>query len=151
MIDGWGISFEIAVMWMTLDFTDDQSILVQVIAWCRQATSHYLSQCWPRSLSSYGVTRPQWVESFHTKWFFPASSTAQPVPIIKGRPATKGVYCIPATNNIIGIYASIPVYQIIVNRIYSELPEYQTCLPKCMHHLNTILVSMVTTGTNLSS
>ena len=56
---------------------------VQVMAWCRQATthylsqcclsqccqccltapSHYLSQCWPRSLSPYGVTRPQWVES----------------------------------------------------------------------------------------
>ena len=30
--------------------------------WNRQATSHYLSQCWPRSLSPYGVTRPQWVE-----------------------------------------------------------------------------------------
>ena len=24
------------------------------MAWCRQATSHYLSQCWPRSMSSYG-------------------------------------------------------------------------------------------------
>ena len=35
--------------------------LVQVMAWCHQATSHYLSQCWPRSLSPYGVTRPQWV------------------------------------------------------------------------------------------
>ena len=46
-----------------LDFTDDQSTLVQVMAWCRQATSHYLSQCWPRSLSPYGVTRPQWVNS----------------------------------------------------------------------------------------
>ena len=34
--------------------------LVQVMAWCRQATSHCLSQCWPRSLSPYGVTRPQW-------------------------------------------------------------------------------------------
>ena len=33
------------------------------MAWCRQATSHYLSQCWPRSLSPYGVTRPQWVNS----------------------------------------------------------------------------------------
>ena len=38
---------------MSLDFTDDQSTLVQVIAWCHQATSHYLSQCWPRSLSLY--------------------------------------------------------------------------------------------------
>ena len=65
-IDGWGISCEIAlpVIWMSLDFTDDQSTLVQVMAWCRQATSHYLSQCWPRSLSPYGVIRPQWVDSY---------------------------------------------------------------------------------------
>ena len=31
------------------------------MAWCRQATSHYLSQCWLRSMSPYGVTRPQLV------------------------------------------------------------------------------------------
>ena len=31
------------------------------MAWCRQATSHYLNQCWPRSLPPFGVTRPQWV------------------------------------------------------------------------------------------
>ena len=47
---------------MSLDLTDDKSTLVQVMAWCRQATCHYLSQCWPRSLSPYGVTRPQWVK-----------------------------------------------------------------------------------------
>ena len=47
---------------MLLDFNDDQSPLVQVMAWCRKATSHYLSQCWPRFLSPYGVTRPQWVK-----------------------------------------------------------------------------------------
>ena len=63
MIDGWGISCEIALRWMSLDFTDDQSTLVQVMAWCRQATSHYLSQCWPRSLLPYGVSRPQWLNS----------------------------------------------------------------------------------------
>ena len=33
---------------------------VQVMAWCRQATSHYLSQCWTRSMSPYGSNRPQW-------------------------------------------------------------------------------------------
>ena len=33
------------------------------MAWCRQATSHCLSQCWPRSLLPHGVTRPQWVNS----------------------------------------------------------------------------------------
>ena len=63
VIYGWGISCEIALIWMSLDFVDDRSTLVQVMAWRRQATSHYLSQCWPRSLSPYGVTRPQWVNS----------------------------------------------------------------------------------------
>ena len=62
VIDGWGISYEIALIWMSLDFTDDQSTLVQVMAWWRQAASQYLSQCWPRSLSPYGVTRPEWVK-----------------------------------------------------------------------------------------
>ena len=47
---------------MPLDLTDDKSTLVQVMAWCRQATSHYLSQCWPRSPLPYGVTRPRWVK-----------------------------------------------------------------------------------------
>ena len=51
---------------MSLDITDDQSTLVQVMAWCHQATSHYLSQCWSRSLSPYGVTRPEWVK--YDKW-----------------------------------------------------------------------------------
>ena len=50
-----------ALTWKPQDLTDDKSTLVQVMAWCRQATSHYLSQCWPRSLSPYDVTRPQWV------------------------------------------------------------------------------------------
>ena len=47
---------------MPLDLTDDKSTLVQVMACCRQATSHYLSQCWPRFMSPYGVTRPQRVK-----------------------------------------------------------------------------------------
>ena len=62
VIEGWSISCEIALIGMTLDFIDDQSALVHAMAWCRQATSHYLSQCWPRSLSPYDVTRPQWVK-----------------------------------------------------------------------------------------
>ena len=48
---------------MPLDFTDDKSTMVQVMAWCRQATSHYLSQCWPRLMLPYGVIRPQWVNN----------------------------------------------------------------------------------------
>ena len=51
-----------ALWWMPHDLTDDLSTLVQVMAWCRQATSHYLSQCWLSSLSPYGIARPQWVK-----------------------------------------------------------------------------------------
>ena len=39
---------------MSLRLTDDKSTLVQVMAWCRQATIHYLIQCWPRSMASLG-------------------------------------------------------------------------------------------------
>ena len=58
---GCGIFYEIALRWMPQDLTNDKSTLVQVMAWCRQATSHYLTQCWPRSMSPNGVTRSQWV------------------------------------------------------------------------------------------
>ena len=50
-----------ALRWMPQDLTDDKSTLVQVMVWCRQATSHYLNQCWLSSLSPHGVARPQWV------------------------------------------------------------------------------------------
>ena len=76
MIDGWCISGKVTLRWKSLDLSDDKSTLVQVMAWCRQATSHYLSQCWLRSLSPYGITRPQWVkwQKFvdcisHCDWF----------------------------------------------------------------------------------
>ena len=58
---GWGISYEISLRWMPLCLIVDKSTLVQVMAWCRRATSHFLSQCWPRFMSPNGVTRPQWV------------------------------------------------------------------------------------------
>ena len=64
------MGYEIDHRCLSQDFTDDKSILVQVMAWCRQATSHYLSQCCPRSLSPYGVTRPQWVKCTWCQWNF---------------------------------------------------------------------------------
>ena len=54
-------SRKIAFRWMAENTFDDKSTLVQVMAWCHQATSHYLSQCWPRSVLPYGITGPQWV------------------------------------------------------------------------------------------
>ena len=47
---------EIDLIWMPRNCTNDKSRLVQVRAWCHQATRHYLSQCWPRSMSSYDIT-----------------------------------------------------------------------------------------------
>ena len=51
-----------ALRLMPRDLTDDKSTLVQVMAWCHQATSHYLSQCWLSSMSPYDVSRPQWIK-----------------------------------------------------------------------------------------
>ena len=39
--------------WAPPNPTDDKSTLAQVMAWCHQVTNHYLSQCWPTSISSY--------------------------------------------------------------------------------------------------
>ena len=38
--------------------------MVQVMAWCHQAPSHYLNQSWPNLFMKYPVTRPQWVKTF---------------------------------------------------------------------------------------
>ena len=42
-----------------LKLTGDKSTLVQIMVLCHQATSHYLSQYWPRSILPHGITRPQ--------------------------------------------------------------------------------------------
>ena len=68
LIGGWGIICEIALRWVLLDLTVMKSTLVQVMAWCHQATSRCLSQCWPRSMSPYVVTRTQWVVNLHRQY-----------------------------------------------------------------------------------
>ena len=47
---------------MPLNPPDDMSTLFQVMAWWRQAASHYLNQCQSRFMSPYGIIRPQWVK-----------------------------------------------------------------------------------------
>ena len=40
VIDGWSIYCKIVLKWMPIDLTDDgKSTLVQVMAWCHQATT----------------------------------------------------------------------------------------------------------------
>ena len=51
---------------MPQDLTDGKSLVLQVMAWCRQATGHHLSWCWPRLMSPYGITRRQCVNSLKT-------------------------------------------------------------------------------------
>ena len=43
-----------AIRWMPQGLIDDKSILVQIMAWCHQATNHYLTHCRPRCLSPLG-------------------------------------------------------------------------------------------------
>ena len=60
VIAGLGILYEITLSGLSLHLTDDKSTLVQIMAWCHLAPSHYLRQCLPWYLSPYGITRPQW-------------------------------------------------------------------------------------------
>ena len=62
MIGGWCVSCEIALTRMSFDLTNDKSALVQVMAWCRQATSQYLSRCWARSMPQIWRLYDKWVK-----------------------------------------------------------------------------------------
>ena len=44
-------SYDVIFKWMPQNLVEGKSTLVQVMAWCHQATSHYLNQFWPRSMS----------------------------------------------------------------------------------------------------
>ena len=56
--------FKILVFWFKFHRSSFKTALVQVMAWCRQATSHYLTQCQPIHMLPYGVIRPQWVKVY---------------------------------------------------------------------------------------
>ena len=54
---------DIALWWMPQNTFDDESTLVQVMAWCHQTISYYLRQCWLRYMSTYDIVGSQWVKS----------------------------------------------------------------------------------------
>ena len=62
VFDCWGITDEIALRLMALNLTNCTSTLIWVMAWCCQATSHYLSQCWPRFKPLHSISGPQCVK-----------------------------------------------------------------------------------------
>ena len=47
----------------TLLMISHKSTLVQVMTWF-QGTSDYLGQCWPRSFWPYGITEPNWINTY---------------------------------------------------------------------------------------
>ena len=86
----YGLKFispcKVALRWMTSEVStfDDKSALVLEMAWCCQAPSHYLSQCWvvnPDITLPYGVDRPQWGHSLapgvSQQWSYSYQSTFQ--------------------------------------------------------------------------
>ena len=114
----WCISCEIALRWMSRDLTDDKSTLVQVMAWCRQATGHYLSQCWPKSMLPNGVTWPQWVND---------RNCLLTIPVIKGRCAHD---VLPHTFNIT-MLKSIKKNSATIKHLYNESVNIIEC---CFWH-----------------
>ena len=57
----FNISCETGNTWMPQDLNDDFYVLLHLVAWCHKATSHYLNQCWLRSMMPYGKTSSQWI------------------------------------------------------------------------------------------
>ena len=53
---------ETDLWWMPQNIFNNMPASVQVLAWCHQATSHYLSQCWYRSMWLCGVNRPHFYD-----------------------------------------------------------------------------------------
>ena len=54
-------SNEFSLRRMPQNTCEDKLTLVQILAWCHWATSHYLNQCWLRSVSPYCIISSQWV------------------------------------------------------------------------------------------
>ena len=55
VINDWGVELPLDEFHSTL------LTICQHWLRCLVAPSHYLSQCWPRSISPHGITRPQWL------------------------------------------------------------------------------------------
>ena len=82
----------------------DASTSVLVTAWCHQATSHCMSQCWPRNMSSYGITRAHW---FNWAECFPGD---------------KGFVTCTSTHLFKGLFSnSIAVFELNIQMRYSEI------------------------------
>ena len=55
------MSIKISLKFIPEGSINNKSVLFQVMAWRRQATSYYLNQCWPSFLTHICGTRGRWV------------------------------------------------------------------------------------------
>ena len=65
MINIFGVSFKVNAPrphWWLVNVDSGNGLVPS-------GNSHYLSQCWPRSMSPHGVTTPQWVNGFYFRSF----------------------------------------------------------------------------------
>ena len=81
MADNWIISGGTALKFMPQDYTDDESILVQVMVWCLQATNHYMIQCWPRCMTRYTLGHNVTI-GLLASWRFSAYLSRHPKPLV---------------------------------------------------------------------
>ena len=63
MINILTIPCNISFRWISQEHSGYLSTLVRVIAWCRQAPSHYQSHCRPCFMSPCGDNMPKWVKN----------------------------------------------------------------------------------------
>ena len=76
------VAWEIALKWMAKNFIDEKSAKVQVMAWCRKAAGYCVTQSWHKSMSTYGVTRPNASQIIQHSSVFACVGC---VPLIKGQ------------------------------------------------------------------
>ena len=60
--ENYRIPIQISLKCVARSLINNKPALVQVMAWRRTGTSHYLNQCWPSSLTHICGTRGRWVK-----------------------------------------------------------------------------------------
>ena len=123
VVDGCSISCEIALRWTSLDLTDDESIgsgsgLVP------SGSKPLPEPCWPRFMSPYGVTRPQWVN-----YVFELSMKNQ---ILVSAPG----FCFRADSRFAASQWETSLRSNAVSHWLGANPESALCLQKCVWNHN---------------
>ena len=100
------------------------------MAWCHQVTIHYLNQSWRKFMSSYSVTRPQWVKTFYSKPCIHHRNT-NPLHAVRGLLDDK-LQCLPQW------------YGLAVNMVELQLVRHiggglQQSVELSLHHLILVL------------